>query len=130
AVPSAVKERRCDCQRCLWFGDTYQAGIVSVGDAEVENAQVETIHRIALCEHSFQNINLFASEYLTHGRFTMKIIIDAARGHDPAQTKPGECVRAIEAVLASMQPGHAPPGWIRLGATTGCTGQLTVHTIS
>jgi len=129
-IPAEEESNRCcNCKRCLWFGDTRQSGILSVGDAEVVAYKAETLHRIALCEHSLQNINLFSGEYLTRGRFTMKIIIDAARGKDPHLLKADECADAVYSVLAGMQPGKSPPGWVRIGATTGCTGQLTIHAI-
>ncbi|MEI6315158.1 MAG: RAMP superfamily CRISPR-associated protein, partial [Syntrophus sp. (in: bacteria)] len=101
-IPIAGSKEGCHCKRCLWFGDTHQAGIVSVGDTEIDEPRYETIHRIALCEHSMQNINLFSFEYLTRGRFNLRILIDHPRGKD-ADAKIGkDCEEAIAALLNGM----------------------------
>ncbi len=124
AVPDPTKKRKCACRRCIWFGDIDGGGIISVGDALVQGAETEIIHRVQLCEHSMQNIQLFNGQYLTEGKFTLNIIIDRAR----PETCPGELLKEVKAVLDEMEGDRtAPPGWHRLGATTTCTGQLSVE---
>jgi len=116
----------CQCKRCKWFGSTSKSGIIAVLDALVElpdskNALPSTvIHRIQLCEHSGQNINLFAEEYLTEARFTTDVIIDQSRQN----SEHGELMEYIDAILSEMKSGGAPPGWYRIGATATCTGQI------
>lgn len=114
----------CGCLRCKWFGATDMGGIIAVTDAFVNDPERSILHRIQLCEHSMQNMNLFAMEYLTRGRFSFDIIIDTS--------KPGKAVSGLQtrivSILEQMQPeGNAPPGWFRMGATAGCTGQLQVN---
>lgn len=124
SVPDPTKNRKCVCKRCIWFGDSDGGGIISVGDAFVDGVETEIIHRIQLCEHSMQNIQLFNGQYLTGGNFTLNIIIDRAR----KDTCPDELFAEVSAILDDMKPdGNAPPGWYRLGATTTCTGQLKVN---
>jgi len=111
------------CKRCIWFGDIDGGGIISVGDAFVKESRTEIIHRIQLCEHSMQNIQLFNGQYLTSGKFTLNIIIDRAR----KETCPDELFAEVTTILDEMKPDcNPPPGWYRLGATTTCTGQLEV----
>lgn len=128
--PDDSAKRRCLCKRCLWFGDTDAGGIVSVGDALVENYASEIVHRIQLCEHSGQTMQkkLFDGEYLTRGLFAMNILIDHARGEQMASD---ELQQTVLGLLEEMRPdGNAPPGWHRLGATSTCTGQLSVTSIT
>ena len=122
-------ERRCLCKRCLWFGDTDAGGIISVGDALVENYASEIMHRIQVCEHSGQTMQkkLFNGEYLTQGVFTMNILIDHARRE---KTSSAELQQTVLGLLKEMRPdGYGPPGWHRLGATSTCTGQVSVSSI-
>lgn len=133
---SKTKDRspNCDCARCRWFGATDQGGIIAVLDAPVQDATCEVLHRIQLCEHSFQNIQLFSGEYLTGGTFNMEILVD--EGQNRKDTK--KCIGLIRDVLGEIGPERkdqdnmesknkmAPPGWYRLGATTTCTGQFTI----
>lgn len=124
---SVVKKEnstKCFCKRCLWFGDSKAGGIISVHDALFEEYDSVVINRVQLSEHSMANINLFNGEYLTKGKTKLKIIIDHARKHE---TSSDECVAAVVKLLDEMKAdGTAPPGWYRVGATTTCTGQLTV----
>lgn len=144
------KKRLCLCRRCLWFGDTSGGGIISVADAAVEGADVQIIWRQQLCEHSNQNVQLFNGEYLTKGNFTFDILID----HSRPNCSPDKLETAVKRVLAGMMPEDdskdvrekrwlpptvneeliepeffAPEGWCRLGATSSCTGQLSVKKV-
>ncbi len=110
----------CTCKRCRWFGSTEQGGIIAVTDAVVENEETEYIRRIHLCEHSMQNINLFLEEFLTAGKFRFEIIID--RRDDSSD----ELVEMITATLEEMEANGSPPGWLRLGASSTCAGQVQV----
>jgi len=112
----------CDCRRCLWFGSTDCSGILAVLDAHVNGPATEVVHRLAICEHSHQNIpqKLFSGEYLTSGSFDMEVILD--------QSRPDSYADVLESYLKSllneMKPGNGPDGWHRIGATSTCTGQL------
>ncbi len=121
-VKDTAGKRHCRCPRCLWFGDSDVAGIVSVGDALANGYETEVLHRVQLCEHSMQNIQLFSGEYLKKGTFTFRVLIDNAR----PDTDHAGCVRAVTSLLQEMRPGNGPDGWYRLGATSTCTGQLTI----
>lgn len=134
-----VRSSQCACRRCRWFGSTDQGGIIAVLDAPVRAATTDVLHRIQLCEHSFQNINLFSGEYLTGGAFAPEIFVD--EGQNGKETD--ELIGHIRTLLGEMGPEEraagageatndaegnaAPPGWYRLGATTTCTGQFTVR---
>lgn len=113
----------CTCKRCKWFGSTNESGIIAVLDASIEAAAASVLHRIQLCEHSAQNMNLFAGEYLTAGRFTTEVLIDQSR-EDKAHD---ELEEYIARILHEMMPGKGPAGWHRIGATTACTGQLALE---
>jgi len=113
----------CKCVKCNWFGSGGKGGIISVMDSFVEDADSEIIHRINLCEHSMQNINLFSGEYLTKGKFNIQIIIDKSHNPDDAE----ELAKEVEWVLNDMKAdGASPPGWYRIGATSTSTGQVAV----
>ena len=124
ASAGAMKDKRvqdCTCERCAWFGSTYKGGIVSVGDGVIETGTPETLHRIQLCEHSMQNINLFAGEYLKGGEWTHEILIDKSR----AGTDPDGLIAAVDWILGELDAhGNVPPGRHRLGATATCTGGI------
>ena len=123
------KKQTCACRRCRWFGNTGRRGLVSVADASVENAETRTLHRVQLCEHSFQNMNLFAGEYLAGGEFEFEIVVDGAGGPDKEKDAE-EVFREIQWLCGQMAPdGDAPPGWHRLGKTSAATGQLVVKKI-
>jgi hypothetical protein len=103
----------------IWFGSTNCRGRVSVADAEVQNPQTIVLHRIQLCEHTMQNNNLFAGEYLCRGAFTTDVLVET--GHENGK----ELADRIMELLEEMHPdGNAPPGWHRLGHTATCTGQI------
>jgi len=119
----------CDKLRERWFGATDQGGIIAVLDAPIRNAAFEVLHRIQLCEHSFQNIQLFSGEYLTGGEFDLEILVD--EGQENRETK--ELIGYVKDILTEIGPEaetkqkkEAPPGWYRLGATTTCTGQFSI----
>ncbi len=131
-----VRTTACACARCRWFGATDQGGIIAVLDAPIRKAECQVLHRIQLCEHSFQNIQLFSGEYLTGGEFDIEIIIDEAQGRRDVKE---EFIPMIRDVLGELGPektalpstaksadNPAPPGWYRLGATTTCTGQFSI----
>lgn len=133
-----TKSKNCACKRCRWFGSTDQGGVIAVLDAPVIATSTDVLHRIQLCEHSFQNINLFSGECLTGGSFMPEIFID--EGQSDKDTD--QLIDHIRNLLSEMGPekiapeasettnksekNMAPPGWYRLGATTTCTGQFTV----
>lgn len=120
--------KNCACKRCLWFGATDRGGILSVGDAIVSKAERTILNRIQLCEHTMQNMNLFAEEYLTKGQFNFEIIIDCSKD----DSKVGELIKELDCLLNEMkcpidnEEIIAPPGWYRLGATSTCTGQIAI----
>jgi hypothetical protein len=121
-----LEKDRCQCLRCRWFGSTDAAGVIAVTDALVDNAKPKVvINRVQLCEHSMQNMNLFAGEYLTAVEFRFKVIIDDSRAVD-ASALVGE----VTDLLTEMKGENAPPGWYRLGGTATCTGQVQVVTIT
>lgn len=135
------KEDRCvgclngnPCKRRQWFGGAEQGGIVSVGDAEIQGYTKHILHRIALCEHSQQNINLFSGEYLSGGTFNIEIIVDLSRKDADSDG----LLREMKSIIAQMTPEkeekeekeNAPPGWHRLGATSTCTGQISIDSWS
>lgn len=117
---------KCTCKRCKWFGSTANSGILAVLDAAIEprgheeKVAVDVLHRIQLCEHSAQNMNLFAGEYLTGGCFTTEIIIDQSR----KDAEHANLTAYIYAILSELKPNGGPPGWYRIGATSTCTGQI------
>ncbi len=119
------EKKDCICLRCKWFGSTQQGGILAVLDAPIIKSQTDILHRIQLCEHSQQNINLFSGEYLKQGHFTTTVIIDEAI----ADANPSQAVSYLEFLLNELIPGNAPPGWHRIGATSTCTGQLQLNPI-
>lgn len=126
-----------------WFGSTDARGKISIADAPVENEETEVIHRIQLCEHSMQNNNLFAGEYLKQGDFTFDILLDPV----DLELKQIVCELLDEMCLRDTNPNtpgdqrdqsrqcdhhgrnasHAPPGWYRIGATSTCTGQVEIR---
>lgn len=122
----AGKKTPCSCKRCKWFGSTSNSGILAVLDATIEpiSQKVESIilHRIQLCEHSAQNMQLFAGEYISGGSFETEIIIDQAR----SDSGYGELKAYIEEILEELKLNGGPPGWYRIGATSTCTGQIEV----
>lgn len=118
----------CQCLRCLWFGSSESSGIISVSDAFFDTNSSNQpkrvlLRRIQLCEHSFQNINLFTSEYLTKGSFSFDIWIDFSR----KKSKPEELDRRIKSILTEIREKKCPPGWYRLGATSTSTGQFDIE---
>jgi len=115
------EKKSCGCRRCRWFGSTSAAGVIAVTDATINNPDYEVLNRIQLCEHSMQNMNLFAGEYLTRGEFQFRIIIDESR---PEETL--GLLEDIELLLDEMKAENAPAGWHRVGGTTSCTGQIQV----
>jgi len=115
------KDKRCRCRRCAWFGSTDAAGVVAVTDAPVRNFATEVLSRVQLCEHSLQNMNLFAGEYLTAGEFCFRIVIDHGRAENA-----DDLVQEVTGLLEEMKGETAPPGWYRLGGTGTCTGQVQV----
>lgn len=118
-----TKKKDCTCKRCLWFGNTNSSGIIAVLDANVNNPNTEVLHRIQLCEHSMQNINLFSGEYLTKGDFDIEIIIDCSR----VDSENESLIENVKWVLEELKgENNAPPGWYRMGATSTCTGQVEV----
>lgn len=123
---TAPSSATCTCQRCRWFGNTSRRGCIAVADAPVTRAERTNLHRISLCEHSFQNINLFSGEYLSRGEFTFEVLVDgASSGDTAARDTADEILKSLKPLLAQMQPdGPAPPGWYRLGKTSTATGQL------
>jgi hypothetical protein len=123
ACPDENRKTGCGCIRCRWFGSVERRGIVSVADAVVRDAKTEVLNRVQLCEHSFQNMNLFAGEFLSGGRFHFDILVD--RTDAPAAEG---AVAAIRSLLSEMMDsGAAPPGWHRLGGKSTCAGQVAVH---
>jgi len=113
----------CKCVKCNWFGSGAKGGIIAVTDAVVEDGTTEIIHRINLCEHSMQNINLFSEEYLTHGTFRLNIIIDESRN----KCEPHRLKEEVLWVLNDMAENSAsPPGWYRIGASSTATGQVSI----
>jgi len=117
------KQKGCGCIRCKWFGSTDQGGILAVLDAPVDEPETDILHRIQLCEHSQQNINLFSGEYLKQARFTTTVMVDEAL----ADANPSLAMTYLETLLDELKPGNAPPGWHRIGATSTCTGQLQLN---
>lgn len=118
------KSPECECRRCAWFGSTNRRGLVSVGDAVIPDGHAEVISRIQLCEHSMQNMNLFAGEFLTRGTFRFDILVDEALDAESGAKLVGE----IRSLLDEMTPkGGAPPGWYRVGGKTTCAGQIQVE---
>ncbi len=123
-IPGA--KTACTCKRCKWFGSTFGSGILAVLDATVEPCTPDgkvtdaVLHRIQLCEHSGQNMNLFAGEYLIGGSFTTEVLIDQSR----QDAEHGKLKEYIDAILAELKPNGGPPGWHRIGATSTCTGQI------
>lgn len=114
----------CACGRCKWFGNKDQSGIIAVSDAVVEKAELVILHRVQLCEHSMQNINLFTGEYLKNGEFGFDIWIDYSREDSDSSGLENE----IFWLLGEMrnQGTAAPEGWYRIGATSTCTGQVEI----
>lgn len=110
------------CRRDLWFGSTEAGGIISVGDALLTGWDSESVFRRQGCEHSQQTVQLFNSEYATAGSFSFTIIID----HGRQDCLPGELEEKVRTILRQMIKGNGPDGWNRLGATSSCTGQITV----
>lgn len=128
-APGKNEGRHCLCKRCLWFGDLDGSGILSVGDALVDGARSEIVHRIQVDEHSGQTLQkkLFNGEYLTSGAFTFHILIDHAR----QQTDAKELRHIVLDLLDDLHgDDNAPAGWYRLGATSTCTGQITVTSVT
>jgi hypothetical protein len=125
-LDSAVRKKSaCTCERCAWFGNGHRGGIVAVLDAAVHNPEYVVLNRVQLCEHSRQNLNLFNGEYLSKGDFEIEILVDCGgNGKDPGWK--GLHRQLISLWSELKQDGSAPMGWHRLGATSTCTGQLSV----
>lgn len=135
----------CDVSETLdaWFGSVHQRGAISIADAPVDNPATQVLHRIQLCEHSLQNNNLFAGEYLNQGDFTFDILIDpVSAGYSNEISKYAQKIDRSDAqeikaalcgVLEELCPSEdgavspAPPGWYRIGTTAACTGQIQIH---
>ena len=120
-----VESPHCNCHRCKIFGSQNHRGYIAVTDGYIdENAYTtEIISRIELCEHSFQNKNLFAEEFLISGKFQSTIFIDKQSAYYSR-----EFVKEIENILENMSDntGH-PPHWFRIGANTTCAGIIKVN---
>jgi len=118
-------EKGCTCKRCRWFGSVDRRGSVSVMDATVQNPETTILHRIQLCEHSMQNMNLFSGEFLCKGEFEINILIDHAHGNKQ------ELLDSVEKILSEINENNAavPPGWHRIGGTSTCTGQIALGQI-
>jgi hypothetical protein len=121
----AAKQKKCSCKMCSWFGNTFRRGMISVADSRIAAADATVINRIQLCEHSLQNMNLFSEEYLTGGRFDVKILIDLG---DTDQKIGVELFRRVLLILEQMQESSnsCPPGWYRIGGSATAAGQLTL----
>jgi CRISPR/Cas system CSM-associated protein Csm3 (group 7 of RAMP superfamily) len=114
---------QCECLKCHWFGSGGKGGIVAVTDAYVKDGETKVIHRIQLCEHSMQNVNLFSSEYLTKGRFAFDVIIDKNEREEFGTRLEDE----LKWLFGQMKiDANAPPGWYRIGATSTATGQIMI----
>lgn len=118
-------KKDCKCLRCLWFGSTYGSGIIAVLDAPIKNPEFEVVQRVQLCEHSFQNMNLFSEEFLKGGNWTTRIILDKSR----TDTNSEELKMYVESILEEMKPGKSPSGWFRIGSHSTCTGQIEVREV-
>ncbi len=116
------KENPRPCLRCLWFGSTERSGIVAVLDASVNKAQFELLQRGQFCEHSRQNMHLFAEEYLKRGNFSVRILLDLSR----KDCEGGKLEGYIDWLLRDLKKTEGPAGWYRIGANATCTGQLCV----
>jgi len=121
---STAHQNPCDCRRCHWFGNLAAAGCLGVTEAPVENPDPQVLNRIQLCEHSRQNMNLFAGEFLVAGRFRFRILLDERRGGDA-----GELIAELTGPLQEMKEGQCPAGWYRVGGTRGCAGGIQGHEI-
>jgi CRISPR/Cas system CSM-associated protein Csm3 (group 7 of RAMP superfamily) len=106
----------CKCLRCMWFGSGEKRSMVAVTDAEVNDANSVLLKRIQLCEHSFQNINLFTEEFLTGGVFKFKMFLD--NPDDKLLTYVKDCLEEMKE--------KAPAGWYRLGSSSTVTGAITI----
>lgn len=104
-----------------WFGSMDHRGLVSVADASVNQPETVVLNRIQLCEHSMQNNNLFAGEYLCRGDFKTDVLVEA--GDEAGRNL---LIKIMDLVAEMMPEGNAPPGWHRLGHTSTCTGQLEI----
>ncbi|MCX7966016.1 MAG: hypothetical protein N2596_05270, partial [Syntrophorhabdaceae bacterium] len=113
----------CKCLKCNWFGSGGKGGIIAVTDAVVQGAVSEVVHRIQLCEHSMQNINLFSEEYLTKGTFKIRLIIDESRNNSHTERLKKEVLWVLNDM---REDGISPPGWYRIGATSTATGQVVI----
>lgn len=106
-----------------WFGSTEQRGSISIADSTIkkQGRQTVVLNRIQLCEHSMQNNNLFAGEYLKSGHFTFEIILSPV--NDELKDS---IIEILEDLKVEQQSKASPPGWYRIGATSTCTGQIEV----
>lgn len=118
---AGTQKNGCSCKRCTWFGSTVGGGIISASDAVIEKAETIVLNRVQLCEHTMQNLQLFNGEYLSGGTFSFDIVIDEAR---PNSAGLNDKIKNILDELAGAI--DAPPGWYRIGATSTCTGQISV----
>ncbi|MCM0755099.1 hypothetical protein M7784_07535 [Desulfovibrio aminophilus] len=120
----AIGQKQCGCTRCRLFGNLQKRGMVSVGDAQAipDSFHMEIIHRIQLCEHTQQNIQLFAGEYLSSGRFAFEIIVDSLTNKEHYDS----ALDIIETRIKELLVENSPPGWNRLGTTSTCTGQFQI----
>ena len=124
-----------------WFGSTDKRGEVAVTDAVVHDAVPEILHRIQLCEHTFQNNNLFSEEYLKQGSFSFDIfldpvddvlkgkilqILDELIPEGSREKKDKDTDNGQNGVSSVQKSPAAPPGWYRLGASSTSTGQFEV----
>lgn len=134
-----------DIKACMemWFGSTEYRGIISIADAAVTRKKRQTVesstekkkqpslsvvlNRIQLCEHSLQNNNLFAGEYLRAGEFSFDIILDHSNSENLQDIAKLETeIKEILEELKIDNNSASPPGWHRLGTTSTCTGQIEV----
>ena len=121
----------CQCMRCLVFGNMTHRGQIGVEEAVVMDPRIDVIQRISLCEHSMQNIQMFNGEYLTAGRFVTRIIVDSPASGDGTMGLPLQDLKPLmEQILEELDPApqKAPPGWQRIGSTSGCTGSVVLDT--
>lgn len=110
----------CRCKRCIYFGSSERRGLLAVMDAAVDDAETLLLRRVQLCEHSYQNINLFLEEFMVSGKFSFYIIIDRI---DEAE----ELRNLIREQLEELSWKSSPPNWYRLGGNSTSTGQIKVE---
>ncbi len=126
ALFSATIERKMNSGKLRgtiqdYFGDMKKGGLISIKDSFVQDYDTEVLNRIQLCEHSMQNLNLFAAEYLTRGHFNFEILIDALNDDNNAKALYNHVKKLLEEINQD-----APPGWYRIGADSTGAGQIKI----